>query len=399
MTLVPKIPLPPARPPAGPSTCGRLRLPSRGCRPEKALADPKARGERTLLTAPGPGQPSASTHPPAARTSPRPRARLSPTPRGRAGAQEALFLRLTTPLRGGGAGHPGKGQSGQGHGGRRTAGGRVLRHASRPLQPRAPGRPRPAASPAGAKAERSRAVGGSRRGARGRGHSPSELWPRSPAERSLLEAPAPPPSWSLFNDAPCAAFWERAPGRPIARRPGLARSRRSRRRRRRRRGVAGLGLRARDGVFPCPGPVPACLLARPPPAARPGAPPARTCPLRPRSIRGRAACGTRSACDPAERASSPLASPPHTQPRAAGTGRGRGRSPLGGQPSFRSRWSAPPPLCRVGTSQQRCSVWSLEGRSVRGPRNPPFLPSLFQRPHQLQLLETLFCSELTPTYA
>ena len=76
------------------------------------------------------------------------------------------------------------------------------------------------------------------RGARGCGHSPSELWPRSPAERSLLGAPAPPPSWSLFNDAPCAAFWERAPGRPIARRPGLARSRRSRRRRRRRRGVA-----------------------------------------------------------------------------------------------------------------------------------------------------------------
>lgn len=356
MTLVPKIPLPPARPPAGPSTCGRLRLPSRGCRPEKALADPKARGERTLLTAPGPGQPSASTHPPAARTSPRPRARLSPTPRGRAGAQEALFLRLTTPLRGGGAGHPGKGQSGQGHGGRRTAGGRVLRHASRPLQPRAPGRPRPAASPAGAKAERSRAVGGSRRGARGRGHSPSELWPRSPAERSLLGAPAPPPSWSLFNDAPCAAFWERAPGRPIARRPGLARSRRSRRRRRRRRGVAGLGLRARDGVLPCPGPVPACLLARPPPAARPGAPPARTCPLRPRSIRGRAACGTRSACDPAERASSPLASPPHTHSPEL-------RAPDGDEAGAPSAGSLASGV--GGARRPRCAVWGPRSSDVR----------------------------------
>lgn len=163
------------------------------------------------------------------------------------------------------------------------------------------------------------------------------------------------------------------------------------------RGVRAAGAR-RGAPLPWAGPR---LPARPPPAARR--------PTRGRLRPERVVCGRvpSGAGRPAglevpatpRSARPPRSRPPLTQPRAAGTGRGRGRSPLGGQPSFRSRWSAPPPLCRVGTSQQRCSVWSLEGRSVRGPRNPPFLPSLFQRSHQLQLLETLFCSELTPTYA
>lgn len=48
--------------------------------------------------------------------------------------------------------------------------------------------------------------------------SPSALWPRSPAGRSppaLPPPPRPPPSWSLFNDAPCDAFWDEAAAQPI----------------------------------------------------------------------------------------------------------------------------------------------------------------------------------------
>lgn len=66
----------------------------------------------------------------------------------------------------------------------------------------------------GRRGERGRARG-LRRPGRAAARSPSELWPRSPAERSLLGAPTPPPSWSLFNDAPCAALWEGRRGRPI----------------------------------------------------------------------------------------------------------------------------------------------------------------------------------------
>lgn len=87
-------------------------------------------------------------------------------------------------------------------------------------------------------------------------YSPSELWPRSPAERSLLGAQAPPPSWSLFNDAPCAALWERAP-RPANRRsdPGASRAPRGRLSRRRRRcygpvGLAWPGRREREEAVP-----------------------------------------------------------------------------------------------------------------------------------------------------
>lgn len=81
-------------------------------------------------------------------------------------------------------------------------------------------------------------------------YSPSELWPRSPAERSLLGAPAPPPSWSLFNDAPCAALWERAP-RPANRRsdPGASRAPRGRRSRRRRRRRGPRGPDPASGVW------------------------------------------------------------------------------------------------------------------------------------------------------
>lgn len=72
--------------------------------------------------------------------------------------------------------------------------------------------------------------------------SPSALWPRSPAGRSPRGPPLPPrppPSWSLFNDAPCAAFWDDAAAQPIpgaARRgPGAEAKRRRRRRQRDRR--------------------------------------------------------------------------------------------------------------------------------------------------------------------
>lgn len=62
------------------------------------------------------------------------------------------------------------------------------------LQPWAPGRPRPVASPAGAKAEHgsARAAGAGRGGA----GAPSRTLATFAAERSLLGAPAPP-SWSL----------------------------------------------------------------------------------------------------------------------------------------------------------------------------------------------------------
>jgi len=156
------------------------------------------------------------------------------------------------------------------------------------LQLWAPGRPQPVASPAGAKAEHGSAARDRGRGARGREHSPSELWPRSPAERSLLGAPAPPPSWSLFNDAPCGAFWERAPDRPIARFLGLARSRRAvaaadvdAGSRGQGCGPAGKGCGRSLGVRP-----PACSLAR----RRAGGASGPAVPSADASLSGRAAC-------------------------------------------------------------------------------------------------------------
>lgn len=55
--------------------------------------------------------------------------------------------------------------------------------------------------------------------------SPLALWPHSPAGRSPRGLPRPPPSWSLFNDAPCGAFWDEAAPQPIAGRGGIRRER------------------------------------------------------------------------------------------------------------------------------------------------------------------------------
>lgn len=162
------------------------------------------------------------------------------------------------------------------------------------------------------------------RGARGCGHSPSELWPRSPAERSLLGAPAPPPSWSLFNDAPCAAFWERAPGRPIARRPGLARSRRSRRRRRRRRGVA--RSRGQGGRRALASPAPARPGALPAASPDGASDPSVSSAPRPRSRRGKR---------PAGPAAGFVSEPPreaHPVPAVPFPGRPAGSEPAGTRP-------------------------------------------------------------------
>lgn len=161
-------------------------------------------------------------------------------------------------------------RSGTEPGARRAPPGLARQHRAPPRVPRSlrrqensgSGAARPAACPCPARSGGQRAPsgpagrgepqpGGERTGTeekgRGRGAAapadpPSALWPRSPAGRSPRgppPPPRPPPSWSLFNDAPCAAFWDDAAAQPIpgaARRgPGAEAKRRRRRRQRDRR--------------------------------------------------------------------------------------------------------------------------------------------------------------------
>lgn len=198
------------------------------------------------------GAHTAPDRSPAGMTRPRsPRLTLAPGDRAACRvttvAQETLFPTTPYSVPGWGAGHLGEEDS---PGKRGTkAGRRTLRHATTTSSTsRAPWRPLSVTSPAAPRPDTAGPTGGRRsRRAGGAAHSPSELWPRSPAERSLLGAPAPPPSWSLFNDAPCAAFWERAP-RPANRRsdPGAPRAPGGRRTRGRRRrgGFRAAGLAA-----------------------------------------------------------------------------------------------------------------------------------------------------------
>lgn len=246
--LGPRIPLPPSRrsfferPAAAPQPRSQVGESARG--PKSTSGTTAADSARAMPALRRHPLPSGAHSPDLAPASPRPRAEgrgarsipLAPLG-GAAGAPHSQGA--ASPARGAEAGAQAEESPAPRH--------RCL------LQPWAPGRPRPVTSPASAKAEHGSAGRDRGRGARGRGHLPSELWPRSPAERSLLGAPAPPPSWSLFNDAPCAAFWEWAPGRPIARFLGLARSRPSRRGRRRRRRVAGSRVRAGEGCGRSPG--------------------------------------------------------------------------------------------------------------------------------------------------
>lgn len=75
-------------------------MPSRGCRSENALRNPKAQGEQELLIAPEPGQPfAACTDSPAARTSPRPGSRLPSTPHGEGSGTGTRFPSVP-PFRG-----------------------------------------------------------------------------------------------------------------------------------------------------------------------------------------------------------------------------------------------------------------------------------------------------------
>lgn len=191
MTLVPKSPLPPAV--ALPRAA--LRLPRSGGR-RGCPGKPEAQGANSARR---PCSPPSSLLPPS-----------GPASRGASGPAPGPAPRLHAVR---GTPRPGKpsyhnrtcpGPAAPGPGGQRQE------TPSPAATPPPSGAPRRPGGRCGAR--RARKLGGAAR-------SPSELWPRSPAERSLLGAPAPPPSWSLFNDAPSGAFWERRRSQPIGARP------------------------------------------------------------------------------------------------------------------------------------------------------------------------------------